>query len=86
MIKVRIYVNNSLDYSLKENTHINFRIIKEGMLNISIDKKGESEITIKSKCGNEYYFKCDVEKGLWFGNPNHCSCTNKSWNRGIQFI
>lgn len=67
--KVPIYINDSLVYELKANMIIPIRVIKEGRYNISVDKKGETEITTKIKMGQEYFFKCAVEKGLWFGKP-----------------
>ncbi len=67
--KVPIYINDSLVYSLKANRMISFKIIKEGKYRIAVDKKGESEITANIKLNHEYYFRCTVEKGLWFGVP-----------------
>jgi hypothetical protein len=67
--KVPIYINDSLFHELKYNTMFAIKIIKEGRYNIAIDKKGESDFPVKIKMGQEYFFKCSVEKGLWFGKP-----------------
>lgn len=67
--KVPIYINDSLIYNLKANNIIGLKVLKEGKYNIAIDTKGETEIPIKVKFGNEYFFKCEVVKGLWFGKP-----------------
>ena len=48
---------------------------KEGKSNIAIDEKAEIEILIKVKFGKEYFFKCDVVKGLWFGKTTIESVT-----------
>lgn len=67
--KVPIYVNDSLVYNLKANTLIPVRVFKEGKFKIAVDKNGESEIVAKIKLGGEYFFRCEIEKGLWFGKP-----------------
>lgn len=67
--KVPIYINDSLFHELKYNTIIAIKVLKEGRYNIAIDKKGDSDIPVKIKMGQEYFFKCSVEKGLWFGKP-----------------
>lgn len=67
--KVPIYINDSLIYRLKANNVISLKVFKEGKFNIAIDEKGESEIQIKVKFGQEYFFKCEVVNGLWFGKP-----------------
>ena len=67
--KVPIYIDDSLVYSLKANTLVSIKLYKEGKHNIAVDKNGETEILSKIKLGNEYFFRCNVEKGLWFGKP-----------------
>lgn len=67
--KISIYINDSLIYNLKANNIIGLKVLKEGKYNIAIDTKGETDIPIKLKFGNEYFFKCEVVKGLWFGKP-----------------
>lgn len=67
--KIPLYVNDSLVYKLKANMMIALKVFKEGKFNIAIDEKAESEIAIKVKFGKEYFFKCEVVKGLWFGKP-----------------
>lgn len=75
--KVPIYINDTLVYNLKANTIVTLKAIKEGKLRIAIDKDGESEIVIKVKFGSEYFFRCTVEKGLWFGRPTIEAVTPK---------
>jgi hypothetical protein len=67
--KVKIYLNDSLIYQLKANMMFSIKILKEGKYIIAIDKKGDSDIPLTIKKGNEYFFKCDVVMGLWFGKP-----------------
>ena len=67
--KVPIYINDSLIAEIKANTGVIYRVFKEGKVNISIDKKGETQFPVKVKFGNEYFFKCEVVRGLWFGKP-----------------
>ena len=66
---VPIYIDDSLVYSLKANRLIGIKLYKEGKHNIAVDKKGETEIASKFKLGTEYFFRCDIVKGLWFGKP-----------------
>ena len=73
--KVPIYINDSLVYKLKANNIITIKVYKEGKFRIAIDEKGDSEIQTKVKFGKEYFFKCEVEKGLWFGKPTIESVT-----------
>ncbi len=67
--KVPIYINDSLFVQLKANMIISCRVIKEGKYIIAIDKNGDTDIPVKIKFGQEYFFKCAVESGLWFGKP-----------------
>lgn len=67
--KVPIYINDSLMYQLKANKLIGFKILKEGKVKVAVDKEGETEIYTKVKFGNEYFFRCEIVKGLWFGKP-----------------
>ena len=67
--KVPIYINDSLVTELKANTGVVYKIFKEGKTTVSIDKKGESQLTVNLKFGKNYFFKCEVVKGLWFGKP-----------------
>ena len=67
--KVPLYINDSLVHKLKANMVLTLKVFKEGKFNIAIDEKAESEISIKVKFGKEYFFKCEVVKGLWFGKP-----------------
>jgi hypothetical protein len=46
-------------------------------LNIAIDDKGETVIPLRIKFGKEYFFKCEVAKGLWFGKPTIAAVTPK---------
>ena len=73
--KVPLYINDSLVHKLKANMVLTLKVFKEGKFNIAIDEKAESEITIKVKFGKEYFFKCEVVKGLWFGKPTIESVT-----------
>lgn len=67
--KIPIYINDSLLFQLKANQIIPVQVFKEGKYKIAIDTKGESDIPVKIKFGQEYFFKCAIEKGLWFGKP-----------------
>lgn len=67
--KIPLYINYSLVYKLKANMMIALKVFEEGKFNIAIDDKAKSEITIKVKFGKEYFFKCEIVKGLWFGKP-----------------
>ncbi len=67
--KVPIYINDSLVHSLKANMLFGIKMFNEGRVIIAIDSKGETATTIKVKTGKEYFFKCEIVKGLWFGKP-----------------
>ena len=67
--KVPIYFNDTLVYSLKANRLIRFNVYREGKFIIAADEKGETGISIKVKFGKEYFFKCEIVKGLWGGKP-----------------
>ncbi len=67
--KVPIYINDSLVYELKANQYITYLVNKPGNYRFAIDKNGDSEFAVKVKMGQAYYFKCAIEKGLWFGKP-----------------
>ena len=67
--KVPVYINDSLIYKLKANTVMSIKVLKEGKFTIAIDDKGDTDIPVKVKFGKEYFFKCEVKKGLWFGKP-----------------
>ena len=69
MKKVPIYISDTLIHKLKANTVICLKVLKEGKYIIRIDEKGESIIPITIKFGKEYFFKCEVVAGLWFGKP-----------------
>lgn len=76
--KVPIYINDSLIIELKANTGAVYKIFKEGKINISVDKKVESQLAVKLKFGKNYFFKCKVVKGLWFGKPTIESVPEKT--------
>ena len=67
--KVPVYINDSLIYKLKANTIMGIKVFKEGKFVIAIDDKGKTEIPVIVKFGKEYFFKCEVKMGLWFGKP-----------------
>ncbi len=77
MKKVPIYINDTLIHKLKANTVISLKVLKEGKYTIRIDEKGESIIPITIKFGKEYFFKCEVVAGLWFGKPTIQAVTPK---------
>lgn len=77
MKKVPIYINDTLVHSLKANTIASVKVIKEGRYRIATDEKGENLLPVRIKMGQEYFFKCDIEAGLWFGKPTIQPVTSK---------
>ena len=69
MKKVPIYINDTLVHTLKANTIASVKVLKEGRYRIATDEKGENLLPVRIKLGQEYFFKCDIEAGLWFGKP-----------------
>lgn len=64
VLKIPIYVNDTLVYELKSNSLVPMQIFKEGNYTVAVDKKGNTEISVKVKFGKEYFFKCDLTGGL----------------------
>jgi hypothetical protein len=76
--KVPIYINDSLVYKLKANMIFALKVFKEGKIRIAIDPGGGDEIITKVKLGNEYFYRCSIERGLWFGKPAIETVTQKT--------
>ncbi len=76
--KVPIYINDSLVYKLKANTYISIKVFKEGRIAVAIDPVGDNEIITKVTFGKEYFYRCSIERGLWFGKPAIETVTSKT--------
>lgn len=64
VLKIPIYINDTLAYQLKSNSLIPIQIFKEGNYRVAVDKKGNTELSVKVKFGKEYFFKCDLTGGF----------------------
>ena len=64
VLKIPVYINDTLVYQLKSNYLVPIKIFKEGKYTVAVDKKGDTEISVKVKLGKEYFFKCDLTGGF----------------------